>query len=86
MSVAACGCPILTSGYVNHDVTCWLSPLNALAPTRAPHRCPVCGGHGTVSRPPWVAGDQTEWASNGTETYPCRACRGTGIVWEGEAR
>jgi len=42
--------------------------------------CPVCAGQGTVSRPPWVAGDAREWMSAGSETYPCRACDGTGII------
>jgi len=25
--------------------------------TLQPYCCPACNGHGTVSRPPWVAGD-----------------------------
>lgn len=49
---------------------------------RTPHACPVCNGHGTVSRPPWVAGDQLTWPVGGTGSYPCRACAGSGIVWE----
>lgn len=44
------------------------------------HKCPVCDGQGTVSRPPWVAGDQYEWSSTGTGPYPCRACGGGGII------
>lgn len=47
-----------------------------------PHACPVCRGHGTVSKPPYVAGDQDSWAGSGTGSYPCHACSGTGIVWE----
>ena len=43
-------------------------------------KCPVCDGQGTVSKPPWVAGDQQSWASSGTETYPCWACGGTGTM------
>jgi len=46
-----------------------------------PHKCPVCNGHGTVSRPPWIAGDVSTWTGN-ADTYPCKACNGTGIVWE----
>ena len=26
--------------------------------------CPVCDGHGTVTRPPWIAGDQPTWTSS----------------------
>ena len=47
-----------------------------------PHECPVCSGHGTVSKPPHVAGDQVEWTATGTDLYPCHACKGTGVVWE----
>lgn len=46
-----------------------------------PHTCPPCNGHGTVSRPPWIAGDQESWTASSTNPYPCRACGGTGIVW-----
>ena len=49
---------------------------------RKPHCCPVCHGAGTVSRPPWVAGDQPTWDTNTIEFYECRACKGSGIVWE----
>jgi hypothetical protein len=47
-----------------------------------PHCCPVCNGHKTVSRPPWVAGDVESWVSTNTTGYECPACKGTGIVWE----
>ncbi len=50
-----------------------------------PHACPVCNGQGTVSKPPWIAGDVTEWTSGDTQFYPCKACNGTGIVWEPSA-
>lgn len=43
------------------------------------HLCPNCKGQKTVSRPPWVAGDVTEWATNG-ETYPCPTCDAKGYV------
>lgn len=77
MSTADCGCPILTGG-VLHAPTCYWS-MPTPAPT--PHACPSCAGQGKVSRPPWVGGDQQEWASNTTGLYDCRACHGTGIVW-----
>jgi len=48
-----------------------------------PYECPVCHGQGTVSKPPYVAGDQKTWtANNAWDKYPCPACGGTGIVWE----
>lgn len=50
-----------------------------------PHTCPVCNGQKTVSRPPWIAGDQPTWTSSGVEIYPCPTCDGNGIVWEREA-
>jgi len=50
-----------------------------------PHTCPVCYGHGTISKPPSIAGDQMTWvSSNPHESYPCKACNGSGIVWEPE--
>lgn len=47
-----------------------------------PYKCPVCHGHGTVSKPPWVAGDQRDWVDSGSggDAYACRACHGSGIV------
>jgi len=50
-------------------------------PSLQPHCCPVCGGQGKVSKPPWVPGDVYEWASTSAALYPCHACSGTGIVW-----
>lgn len=49
-----------------------------------PYKCPVCDGAGHVQRPPWVAGDQHEWSSGTAQTYPCKACAGTGPVWDNE--
>lgn len=40
-------------------------------------KCPVCEGQGCVSKPPWIAGDQTEWTSAQT-SYPCHRCNGIG--------
>ena len=46
-----------------------------------PHKCPLCDGAGTVSRPPWVAGDQNTWVGSGNVTWPCRAGEGTSLVF-----
>ncbi len=47
-----------------------------------PFTCPTCGGHKTVQKPPWIAGDQQTWlASNAHEFYSCPSCEGTGIIW-----
>ena len=46
-----------------------------------PFTCPTCHGHKTVSKPPWVAGDQMTWVSGGTEIYPCPSCNGSGVIW-----
>jgi len=42
--------------------------------------CPVCSGQGTVSRPPYIAGDVHEWTSSGTPVYPCTVCKGEGVI------
>lgn len=47
-----------------------------------PHKCPVCYGRGTVSKPPHIPGDQLTWSSSTQATYDCHACNGTGVVWE----
>lgn len=48
-----------------------------------PHTCPVCNGQGKVSRPPYIPGNQESWMSSDPfQTFDCRACTGTGIVWE----
>lgn len=54
-------------------------------PATRPFTCPVCNGHGTVSRPPWVAGDQPSWVDTGTTPYSCPACQGKGLVWRSGA-
>ena len=46
-----------------------------------PFSCPTCGGHKTVQKPPWDAGDQQRWVSAGTELYSCPSCNGQGILW-----
>ena len=50
-------------------------------PQVIPYVCPVCNGAGTVSRPPWVAGDVYSWPGSTCCTWPCRACNGTGVIW-----
>ena len=47
-----------------------------------PHKCPVCDGQGIVSRPSWVAGDHDGWSDSGAGPYQCRACYGSGVIWE----
>lgn len=45
--------------------------------------CPNCHGQKTVSRPPWLAGDQKTWASsNPLATYPCPTCNAKGYLVE----
>ena len=50
-----------------------------------PFACPVCNGAGTVSRPPWVPGDQQTWVGNSTGGYHCNACNGSGLLWKAVA-
>jgi DnaJ-class molecular chaperone len=48
----------------------------------APFTCPTCNGSTTVSKPPWIAGDQNTWfSSNAGELYPCPSCNGVGVIW-----
>ena len=49
---------------------------------KIPHKCPVCNGHQTVSKPPWVAGDQETWSDTSTAPYECKTCHGMGVLWE----
>ena len=41
--------------------------------------CPKCNGQGIVSKPPWVAGDVTQWSSSAT-SFPCNVCNGAKII------
>ena len=52
---------------------------------KLPFECPVCHGQKTVSRPPHVDGDVTQWTDSRTGGYPCKACNATGIVWSSHA-
>ena len=81
--MTSAGCPY----YPNDDDTIW-TPIYApehtyivSAPLKQPFKCPVCNGTGLVSRPPEIAGDVESWTSSTTNTYPCKACAGTGIIW-----
>ena len=49
-----------------------------------PHKCPVCNGQGTVSKPSYIAGDQPTWTASDLTPYPCPACSGTGVIWDKE--
>ena len=60
--------------------TCSCTPCMC-PPPKTPFTCPVCHGAGTVSKPPWVAGDQEFWADASGELYDCPACGKTGVVW-----
>ena len=41
--------------------------------------CPKCNGQGTVSKPPHLAGDITQWTSSET-SYTCDVCNGAKII------
>lgn len=49
---------------------------------RQPHRCPVCGGKGSLPQGFYDV-SQTGFAGSTTvvATDPCRSCGQTGIVW-----
>lgn len=42
--------------------------------------CPMCGGQGTVSKPPYIDGDVHAWVDTVTGGYTCKMCRGRGYV------
>jgi len=41
--------------------------------------CPKCNGQGTVSKPPWVAGDVNQWTSS-ESSYTCDVCNGAKVI------
>jgi hypothetical protein len=47
--------------------------------------CPVCFGHGSLSKPPHIAGDQDTWTDSRC-THPCRVCGGDGIILKPEVK
>lgn len=42
-------------------------------------KCPKCNGQGTVSKPPWLAGDIDQWSGTAT-SFPCDVCNGAKII------
>lgn len=46
------------------------------------HLCPNCHGQKTVSKPPWIAGDQNVWVTGDTSLYECPTCNGKGYIKE----
>lgn len=43
-------------------------------------KCPVCDGSGLVSRPPWVAADQSYFSTPSAGPWPCKRCGGSGTI------
>ena len=41
--------------------------------------CPKCDGQGIVSKPEWLAGDQTCWTGTGIN-HKCNVCQGEKII------
>jgi DnaJ-class molecular chaperone len=41
--------------------------------------CPKCNGQGTVSKPPYIPGDVTNWSST-SATFQCDVCNGQKII------
>lgn len=51
-----------------------------LQPKTIPYQCcPKCNGQGTVSKPPYIAGDVYEWSSS-SAVFPCDVCNGAKII------
>ncbi len=44
------------------------------------HLCPNCHGQKTVSKAPYIAGDQPIWTASDTQTYPCPTCDAKGYI------
>lgn len=42
-------------------------------------KCPKCDGQGTVSKPPYIAGDVHEWSSS-SASHICDVCNGVKII------
>jgi len=43
-------------------------------------KCPKCDGQGTVSKPPYVAGDVHQWSST-SAVFPCNVCNGEMVLF-----
>lgn len=41
--------------------------------------CPKCNGQGTVSKPPYLAGDTHEWTSTSL-SHQCDVCNGAKLI------
>lgn len=41
--------------------------------------CPKCNGQGTVTKPPHIQGDQTQWTTSAT-SFICDVCNGNKII------
>jgi len=41
--------------------------------------CPKCSGQGTVSKPPYLAGDINQW-SDSVGQHECNVCKGEMII------
>ena len=42
-------------------------------------KCPKCDGQGTVSKPPYIAGDVHKWVSTAT-SWTCDVCNGAKVL------
>jgi hypothetical protein len=42
-------------------------------------KCPKCDGQGTVSKPPYIAGDVYEWSGTSSQ-FQCNVCNGRMII------
>jgi len=42
-------------------------------------KCPKCDGQGTVSKPPYIAGDVHEWVATAT-SWTCDVCNGAKVL------
>lgn len=42
-------------------------------------KCPKCDGQGSVSKPPWIAGDVYFWSETRT-AFVCDVCNGAKII------
>ena len=73
---AYCG---LCGGF-HRDTTGGCMPVQLTVPALVPYKCPVCDGTGLTYTPPWVTAGGS-WVGAILETYPCKACSGTCVVW-----
>lgn len=67
--------PGQTIGYPPGDTPVFINP----PPTA--HRCPVCGGRGTVYAGFYEGNFPLMSSASGVPREPCRSCLGTGVLW-----